>query len=339
MVESIHTDFTTSSSFNMNEVLSTQAEVHVDLRPKSFEDYPGQEQVCKNLKIYTQAAKLRGRMLDHCLFHGPPGLGKTTLAGIIAAEMSSPIYVTSGPVIEKTADLMGILANLEPRSILFIDEIHRLPVNVEEVLYSAMEDRRLDVLVGQGPSARVVKLDLPPFCLIGATTRAGALSSPLRDRFGIVEHLEYYKPDALQKIILRSSEILDVSITAEAAFALAQRSRGTPRIANQLLRRVMDFAIVEGIREVDASLINSSLTSLGVDPIGLTKMDREFLKVIHERYQGGPVGLEAIASALNEERQTLEDVYEPYLVYVGFILRTPRGRSLSGQAKDHLKTI
>ncbi len=333
-METIHAQFDTSVIFP--ELSREIIEPHANLRPTTFEEYPGQEKICENLKIYTQAARMRGKMLDHCLFHGPPGLGKTTLAGIMASTMGCQIKVTSGPVIERTADLMGILANLESNTILFIDEIHRLPANVEEILYSAMEDMRLDVLVGQGPAARTVKFDLPPFCLIGATTRAGAISAPLRDRFGIQEHLDYYSSEALCKIILRSSSIMQVSIQENAAMLLAKRCRGTPRIANQLLRRVLDFALVAEKHIIDEEIIQIALKRLEIDTEGLTRMDREFLKIIEERYDGGPVGLEAIAAALNEEKSTLEDVYEPYLVYKGFVLRTSRGRMISETGRKHL---
>lgn len=333
-METIHAQFDTP--IIIQEINKSNIEPHVHLRPKTFEEYPGQDKICDNLKIYTKAAKLRGKMLDHCLFHGPPGLGKTTLAGIVAEVMGCQMKMTSGPVIERAADLMGILANLEPNTILFIDEIHRLPSNVEEILYSAMEDMRLDVLVGQGPAARTVKLDLPPFCLIGATTRAGAISAPLRDRFGIQEHLDYYSPEALCKIILRSASIMQASIYENAAMQLAKRCRGTPRIANQLLRRVLDFALVAEKEFIDEDIVHVALGRLGIDIEGLTRMDREFLKIIEERYDGGPVGLEAIAAALNEEKNTLEDVYEPYLVYRGFILRTSRGRTLSEMGRKHL---
>lgn len=336
-METIHAQFDTP--LIIQEMQRDPIEPHVQLRPKTFEDYPGQERVCENLKIYTQAAKLRGRMLDHCLFHGPPGLGKTTLAGIVAGVMGCQLKVTSGPVIERTADLMGILANLESNTILFIDEIHRLPSNVEEILYSAMEDMRLDVLVGQGPAARTVKFDLPPFCLIGATTRAGAISAPLRDRFGIQEHLNYYSPEALCQIILRSANIMKASISESAALHLAKRCRGTPRIANQLLRRVLDFALVAGQERMEEKIVHVALRRLGIDEEGLTKMDREFLLTIEERYEGGPAGMEAIAAALNEEKSTLEDVYEPYLVYRGFVLRTSRGRTISELGRKHLKFV
>lgn len=319
------------------ELAHEQIEVHTDLRPKTFDEYPGQTRVCENLKIYTQAAKLRGKMLDHCLFHGPPGLGKTTLAGIIAQTMGYHMKVTSGPVLERAADLIGILANLEPNSILFIDEIHRLPSNIEEILYSAMEDMRLDVLVGQGATARTMKFSLPSFCLIAATTRAGQISAPLRDRFGIQEHLDYYLPEELQKIILRSASIMNAIIDVDAALELAKRCRGTPRVANQLLKRVLDFSLVAGKSTIDNEIVCSALQRLGVDHQGLSQMDRDFLRTILERYDGGPVGLEAIAAALNEEKTTLEDVYEPYLVFRGFILRTARGRVLSKEGKEHLR--
>ncbi|APJ03786.1 Holliday junction branch migration DNA helicase RuvB [Silvanigrella aquatica] len=337
MESSIHTKF--DNSIIIPELAKEPVEPHINLRPQNFDEYPGQERICENLKVYTQAAKLRGKMLDHCLFHGPPGLGKTTLAGIIAKTMDCQMKVTSGPVIERAADLMGILASLESKTILFIDEIHRLPANVEEILYSAMEDMRLDILIGQGPTARTVKFDLPPFCIIGATTRAGAISAPLRDRFGIQEHLDYYTPAALSKILLRSAKIMNTHLEEDAALLLSKRCRGTPRIANQLLKRVLDFALVSNKVTIDCDIINQSLNRLGVDSEGLSLMDREFLKIMEERYQGGPVGLEAIAAALNEEKSTLEDVYEPYLVYRGFILRTARGRMLSDSGKMHLNNI
>lgn len=331
----IHATFDTQ--IILPELAKEPIEVHADLRPKTFDEYPGQERICENLKIYTQAAKLRGKMLDHCLFHGPPGLGKTTLAGIIANTMDYQFKVTSGPVMERAADLVGILANLEPNTILFIDEIHRLPANVEEILYSAMEDMRLDVLVGQGPTARAVKFNLPAFCLIGATTRAGSISAPLRDRFGIQEHLDYYLPEELQKIILRSASIMNAFIDENAALELAKRCRGTPRVANQLLKRVLDFALVAEKNNIDTEIVRSALARLGVDSAGLSHMDREFLRIIKDRYDGGPVGLEAVAAALNEEKSTLEDVYEPYLVFKGFILRTARGRALSKDGQEHLR--
>ncbi len=335
MQDTVHAKF--ESSLILPELAKDPIEPHANLRPQSFAEYPGQDRVCDNLKIYTKAAKLRNKMLDHCLFHGPPGLGKTTLAGIIANEMDYHFKVTSGPVIEKSADLMGILASLEPNSVLFIDEIHRLPAHIEEFLYSAMEDLRLDVLVGQGTGARTMKMDIVPFCLIGATTRGGSIAAPLRDRFGIQEHLDYYEPNALSEIVLRSASIMNVEIHSSAAYMLAARSRGTPRIANQLLRRVLDFAIVEDKKIIDESIVTKALNRLGVDKEGLSHRDRDFLKIIAEHYDGGPVGLDALSASLNEERTTLEDVYEPYLVHKGFILRTARGRVLSRKGEEHLE--
>ena len=332
MDTSVHTKF--DNSIVLPELANDTIEPHLNLRPKNFDEYPGQERVCENLKVYTQAAKLRGKMLDHCLFHGPPGLGKTTLAGIVAETMGYQIKVTSGPVIERAADLMGILASIESKTILFIDEIHRLPSNVEEILYSAMEDMRLDILIGQGPTARTVKFDLPPFCIIGATTKAGAISAPLRDRFGIQEHRDFYSPESLTKRFMRRAKIMNAQLENEAAFLLSTRCRGTPRIANQLLKRILDFA--SNKISIDCDVVNLALKRLGVDSEGLCIMDRDFLKIMKDRYQGGPVGLDAIAAALNEEKSTLEDVYEPYLVYRGFVLRTARGRMLSDLGKNHL---
>ena len=317
----------------------TLEQERTDLRPRSFDEYPGQERVVENLKIYTEAARMRGAMLDHVLLHGPPGLGKTTLAGIIAHTLGCSLKITSGPVIERPADLMGLLANLESNTVLFIDEIHRLPAHVEEVLYSAMEDGRIDVMIGQGPSARSISFDLKPFTLICATTRAGSLSAPLRDRFGIVEHLDYYSHESLGKIIRRSAGLLQYELDSAAAEVLACRCRGTPRIANMLLRRVMDFALVSRAASIDESLVNQALSKLRVDMRGLGRMDREFLKVMRDRHDGGPVGLESIAAALHEEKSTLEDVYEPYLVAVGFVNRTPRGRQLSNMGVNHLKEV
>jgi holliday junction DNA helicase RuvB len=307
------------------------------LRPKTFEEYPGQERICENLKVWTTAAKKRKKMLDHCLFHGPPGLGKTTLAGIVASEMNCLFKITSGPVLERPGDLMGILASLEPNSVLFVDEIHRMPSHVEEVLYSALEDGRIDIMVGDGPNARSLSLDLKPFTLIGATTRAGALSAPLRERFGIVEHLEFYNSEDLAKIISRSASILGFQIHEAAAKSLAHRSRGTPRVANKLLARAIDYAVFSESKVVTENVVESTLKRLNIDSEGLTSMDRKFLDVLLQRYDGGPAGLEAIAAALGEERETLEDVYEPYLVYRGFLLRTHRGRMISEMGTLHMK--
>ncbi len=308
----------------------------VSLRPHSFDDYPGQKQVCDNLRVYIEAARMRGRMLDHTLLHGPPGLGKTTLAGIIAREMRGTLRMTSGPVLDKAANLMGVLAGLEEGTVLFIDEIHRMPAHVEEILYKAMEDQRLDILVGQGPAARTVEMELPPFTLIGATTRAGALSRPLRERFGIIEHLRYYDPEDLCKIVVRSADLLGVRLEDSAALELARRSRGTPRIANHILRRVIDHATVEGIFPVTLRTVEHALERRGIDGAGLDHKDRELMTIIARRYDGGPVGLEAVAAAMNEERSTLEDVYEPYLIYRGFLSRTPRGRMLTPEGYAHL---
>lgn len=310
--------------------------VSVTLRPQNFDDYPGQRHVCDNLKVYIEAARLRQRMLDHTLLHGPPGLGKTTLAGIIARELGANLRMTSGPVLDKAANLMGVLAGLEEGTVLFIDEIHRIPAHVEEILYKAMEDQCLDILVGQGPSARTVEMALPPFTLIGATTRAGSLSRPLRERFGIVEHLRYYEPADLCSIIVRSAALLGVSMDDSAALELARRSRGTPRIANHILRRVIDHATVEGHFPVSLGTVERALERRGIDAAGLDHKDRELMRIIAERYDGGPVGLEAVAAAMNEERSTLEDVYEPYLIYRGFLSRTPRGRMLTREGYDHL---
>lgn len=306
------------------------------IRPKTFEDYPGQEGVVANLKVYTLAARLRGQMLDHCLFHGPPGLGKTTLAGVIAHEMGCSLKVVSGPSVERPGDLVGVLVSLEPNTVLFVDEIHRLNAHVEEVLYTALEDARIDVLVGQGNKARPITFELPEFTLIGATTRAGALSAPLRDRFGIVEHLEFYSEEALSTIVTRAATLRGLVLSCGTARHLARRSRGTPRIAQMLLKRVADFALVLGHDELSPETVETALSSQGIDQAGLTRKDRQLLRILRDRYAGGPVGLESLASALNEERSTLEDVYEPYLVHQGLILRSGRGRVLSREGRKHL---
>lgn len=308
----------------------------LSLRPERLRDYIGQSEVKDNLKVFIEAAKKRRQPLDHVLLSGPPGLGKTTLANIFAREMEAQIRSTSGPVIERQGDLAAILTNLEAGTILFIDEIHRMNRVVEEVLYSAMEDFTLDIIIGQGPAARTVKLDIPHFTLVGATTRAGLLSSPLRDRFGIQCRLNYYTPEELQVIIIRSAAILEIEIVEEAAMELARRSRGTPRIANRMLRRCRDFADLETSGVITQSLVNSSLARLGVDLEGLDNMDRHILMTIIEKFSGGPVGLGTLAAAVSEEKDTLEDVYEPYLMLQGFLQRTPRGRTVTQRAYTHL---
>ena len=306
------------------------------LRPKYFNEYIGQREAKDNLNIYIQAAKQRGEALDHVLLYGPPGLGKTTLAGIIANELGVNFRITSGPAIEKAGDLAAILTNLDEHDVLFIDEIHRLSRSVEEVLYSAMEDYALDIIIGKGPSARSVRIDLPKFTLVGATTRAGALAAPLRDRFGIVSRLEYYKQDELEFIVTRAAEILNIGIETAGASEIACRSRGTPRIANRLLKRVRDFAQVVGNGVITADIADEALKRLHVDKMGLDRIDRRVLKCIIDKYDGGPVGIETIAAAVSEERDTIEDVYEPYLMQLGFLGRTPRGRVATKLAYDHL---
>jgi len=303
-------------------------DVQIDrsLRPTRFEDFVGQERIKDNLSVFIQAAKARGEALDHVLFCGPPGLGKTTLANIIAQELGVSIKSTSGPVLERAGDLAAILTNLQPGDVLFIDEIHRLNRVVEEILYPAMEDFQLDIIIGQGPSARSIKLDLPRFTLVGATTRTGLLTSPLRDRFGVIDRLNFYTTEELQKIVRRSSGLLNITIDQAAAAEIAGRSRGTPRIANRLLRRVRDFAQVAGNDAVTRDAVVSSMKRLEVDEKGFDEMDRRLLLTIIEKFDGGPVGLETLAAALGEEKDTLEDVYEPFLIQEGFLDRTPRGR-------------
>ena len=306
------------------------------LRPKYFNEYIGQREAKDNLNIYIQATKQRGEALDHVLLYGPPGLGKTTLAGIIANELGVNFRITSGPAIEKAGDLAAILTNLDEHDVLFIDEIHRLSRSVEEVLYSAMEDYALDIIIGKGPSARSVRIDLPKFTLVGATTRAGALAAPLRDRFGIVSRLEYYKQEELEFIVTRAADILNIGIEQAGASEIARRSRGTPRIANRLLKRVRDFAQVVGNGVITADIADEALKRLHVDKMGLDRIDRRVFKCIIENYDGGPVGIETIAAAVSEERDTIEDVYEPYLMQLGFLGRTPRGRVATKLAYDHL---
>ena len=312
-------------------------DVNLDLalRPLSFDEYVGQDRVKDNLKVFIQAARERGEALDHVLFSGPPGLGKTTLAHIIAREMGVNIKTTSGPVIERQGDLAAILTNLEKGDVLFVDEIHRLNRVIEEVLYPAMEDYQLDIIIGQGPSARSIKLDLPPFTLVGATTRAGLLTSPLRERFGVAARLEFYPPEDLKKIVIRSAHLLGIGIDVEGALEIARRSRGTPRVANRLLRRVRDFAQVDGKKIVDADAARSGLKRLEVDERGLDSMDKKLLLTIIDKFGGGPVGVDTLSAAVAEERDTIEDVYEPFLIQEGLIERTPRGRLATLAAYKH----
>ena len=306
------------------------------LRPKRLEDYTGQEKAKENLAVFIQAAKLRNEPLDHVLLHGPPGLGKTTLAGVIANEMGVNMRITSGPAIEKPGDLVALLTNLQENDILFLDEIHRLNRSVEEILYPAMEDYAIDIILGKGPSANSIRLDLPHFTLIGATTRSGQLSAPLRDRFGVVLRLELYSTEDLRRIVERSAGILGVAIEADGAIEIASRSRGTPRIANRMLRRVRDFAQVKGEGIITKAIANEALLRLEVDQAGLDNVDRRMLRSIIELYNGGPVGLEALAATINEEAVTLEDVYEPFLLQQGFLTRTLRGRCVTQKAYEHL---
>jgi len=311
-------------------------DVEVSLRPKRFVDFVGQHNVKEQLEIFVQAAKNRGETLDHVLLAGPPGLGKTTLAGIIAAELEVSVHTTSGPALERKVDVAGILTNLQPGDVLFVDEIHRLNAAVEEVLYPAMEDFEIDIMIGEGPAARSIKLSLPPFTLVGATTRAGLLTSPLRDRFGIVQRLEFYAVSDLERIVTRSAAILGVSIDAGGASRIAQRSRGTPRIANRLLRRVRDYAQVRADGRIEEAVADAALDLLEVDREGFDNLDRKLLTAIIERFDGGPVGIDSLAAALGEERGTLEDVTEPFLIQQGFLVRTARGRMATRASYLHL---
>ena len=306
------------------------------LRPLRFGDFSGQQKVVENLEVFVEAAKYRGEPLDHTLLHGPPGLGKTTLSNIIANELGVGFKITSGPVLDKPGDLAGILTSLEPRDVLFIDEIHRLSPVVEEYLYSAMEDYRIDIMIDKGPSARSIQIDLNPFTLVGATTRSGLLTAPLRARFGINLHLEYYGPEMLQKIIKRSAMILKVPIDDDAAIEIARRSRGTPRIANAMLRRVRDFAQVKGNGRIDRDIARLSLSALNIDQYGLDEIDNKILLTIIDKFRGGPVGVSTIATAIGEDTGTVEEVYEPYLIMEGFIKRTQRGRMVTPLAYQHL---
>ena len=313
-----------------------QDETELSLRPKTLDDYIGQDKAKENLKIYITAAKQRNESLDHVLLYGPPGLGKTTLAGIIAREMGVNLRVTSGPAIEKQGDLVAILTSLQEGDVLFIDEIHRLPRNVEEILYPAMEDFSLDIIIGKGPSARSIRLDVPYFTLVGATTRSGQLTAPLRDRFGVLLRLDLYTPEQLAKIVMRSAGILGIGIDEDGALEIASRSRGTPRIANRLLKRVRDIAQVEFDGMIDVDVASAALKRFEIDELGLDDFDRKMLSTIITNYSGGPVGLDTLAAAIGEEAVTIEDVYEPYLMQIGFLTRTARGRCVTALAYSHL---
>jgi Holliday junction DNA helicase RuvB len=315
---------------------SKEVEIEVTLRPRDFKNYIGQERLKENLQLAIEAAQKREEPLDHILLHGPPGLGKTTMASVIAHEMGSQIRITAGPAIERAGDLASLLTNLQDGDILFIDEIHRLNRTVEEVLYSAMEDFKLDIMLGKGPSARSMRLDLPKFTIIGATTRTGELAAPLRDRFGLIHRLEFYTPQEIEKIIKRSAKILNVKIDDRAAAELAKRSRLTPRISNRLLKRVRDYADVNGDGIIDTALSGKALTMLDIDELGLDVSDRRLLEAIIDNYDGGPVGLETLAALTAEERGTIEDFYEPYLIQIGLLERTPRGRKVTKKAYKHL---
>ncbi len=324
----------TGDSFSPEEI-----DIEKALRPLTFDDFAGQDQVLDNLKVFVQAANQRGEALDHTLFHGPPGLGKTTLAHILANELDVSIKITSGPVLDKPGDLAGLLTNLEERDVLFIDEIHRLSPVIEEYLYSAMEDYKIDIMIESGPNARTVQINLNPFTLIGATTRSGLLTAPMRARFGIQSRLQYYSTELLSDIVQRSSSILKVPISMEAAIEIAGRSRGTPRIANALLRRVRDFAQIKGNGKIDIEISRYGLKALNVDTYGLDEMDNKILSTIIDKFKGGPVGITTLATAVSESAETIEEVYEPFLIQQGFIMRTPRGREVTELAYKHLGKI
>ncbi len=327
--------FDEEERFVTSGFVNEDAEIEYGLRPKTLDEYVGQEKAKENLSVYIEAAKSRREALDHVLLYGPPGLGKTTLAGIIANEMGVNIRITSGPAIEKAGDLAAILTNLSEHDILFIDEIHRMSKTVEEILYPAMEDYALDIIIGKGPAAKSIRIDLPKFTLIGATTRAGLLSAPLRDRFGVISRLELYSPEELKNIVIRSASLLDVEIDEDGAAEIASRSRGTPRIANRFLKRVRDFAQVKGDGNIDYKTADIALKKMEVDELGLDTIDSRMIKTMIEAFDGGPVGLDTLAATIGEEANTIEDVYEPYLLQLGFISRTPRGRIATKLAYDH----
>ena len=321
------------------EVQNEETRQEVLLRPNNFDEYVGQRKVVKNIEVMVESAKIRQTAMDHALLSGPPGLGKTSLAMLVAKALGSELHVISGPAIEKKGDLAAILTNLNPRDVLFIDEIHRMHISVEEILYSAMEDFRLDIVIGQGPSARTMQIQVAPFTLIGATTRSGLLSNPLRDRFMAHLHFDFYQQDELKAIIYNNSKKLDVQISDDALDLMANCARGTPRIANRILRRVRDFAVVKNEQKISLNSVNEALKMMDIDHYGLDRMDRKILQVINDYYKGGPVGIEALCATLAEDRNTIEDVYEPYLLKEGFLLRTPRGREITDKSREHLGSI